>query len=434
MLSRLTRKVFNPRLNTSLRNFSSNVDKRVVLAYSGGLDTSTILAWLIDEGYSVIAFLANVGQPGEDPQVLQEKAQRLGAEKTYVVDCRKHFVENYVFPCMRANAVYERRYLLGTSIARPCILEAMVDVAKKENCKYLSHGATGKGNDQVRFELHANYLDPSIQMIAPWRIPEFFNRFEGRQDLLDYAASKGIPVVQTKKKSYSMDENLLHISYESGVLEDPSQTGPEDMWIMTNSPMDAPDEVERIKLTFNQGNPVKAEIGGQTYTDSLDLFLALNEVGGKHGIGRLDLVENRYVGMKSRGCYETPGGTIIMQAHTDLEALVMDREVMKIRDELAVKFAQNVYNGYWFSPEMDYIRSCLDYTQRHVNGEVQMDLYKGNVMMRGRSSPNSLYDANIASMDIAGDYNPADAGGFIRINALRLKTFAMANQNRSKNN
>lgn len=427
MLNRLTRQCFKRRLASGIRNFSSAADKRVVLAYSGGLDTSTILAWLIDEGYSVVAFLANVGQPGEDPQVLQEKAERLGAEKTYVVDCRKHFVDNYVFPCMRANAVYERRYLLGTSIARPCILEAMVDVAKKEGCKFLSHGATGKGNDQVRFELHASYLDPTLQMVAPWRIPEFFNRFEGRQALMEYAESKGIPVVQKKGKSYSMDENLLHISYESGVLEDPSKPGPEDMWIMTKSPMEAPDEVERIKLTFENGNPVAAHIGGKTYTDSLDLFLALNEVGGKHGIGRLDLVENRYVGMKSRGCYETPGGTIIMQAHTDLEALVLDREVMKIRDQLSIKFAENVYNGYWFSPEMDYLRSCLDYTQTTVNGEVEMDLYKGNVMMRGRSSPNSLYDANIASMDIAGDYNPADAGGFIRINALRLKTFSAAN-------
>lgn len=429
MLNRFCRKAL-----PSVRQFSSSADKRVVLAYSGGLDTSTILAWLIDEGYSVIAFLADIGQPGEDPKVLEEKATRLGAEKTYVLDRKKHYVENYVFPCARANAVYERRYLLGTSIARPCITESMVEVAHKEGCKFLAHGATGKGNDQVRFELQASYLDPSLKMVAPWRDPTFYNRFEGRQALLDYAASKNIPVVQTKKKSYSMDENLLHISYESGILEDPNLSPTEDMWIMTNSLSETPDTPERIVLTFENGNPVKLKSGGKTFTDSLELFLELNRVGGIHGIGRVDIVENRFVGMKSRGCYETPGGTILWAAHTDLETLVMDREVMRHRDRLAVEFSNLVYNGFWFSPEMDYIRHCCDYTQKCVNGEVQMDLFKGNVIMRGRTSPNSLYDETIASMDVAGDYNPSDAGGFIRINAMRLKMNSIAQSKLAEKN
>jgi len=407
-----------------VRGFSGSVDKRVVLAYSGGLDTSTILAWLIDEGYSVVTFLADVGQPSEDKKVLEEKALRLGAEKSYVVDCRKRFVDDFVLPCMRANAVYERRYLLGTSVARPCILQAMVEVAEKENCNFLSHGATGKGNDQVRFELHANYLNPNLQTVAPWRDPKFFNRFEGRQALIEYADSKGIPVAQTKAKSYSMDENLLHISYESGILEDPDYPPTDDMFINTVSPQAAPDQHEDITITFEKGNPCRLQSDGKDFTDSLDIFLELNRLGGKHGIGRLDIVENRYVGMKSRGVYETPGGTILFEAHTDLETLVMDREVMKIRDQLAVKFGENVYNGYWFSPEMDYLRSALDLTQHTVNGDVKVRLYKGNVMMRGRSSPNSLYDEKIASMDVAGNYNPADAGGFIRINGLRLRTAA----------
>jgi len=430
MFKRATSKALGRRCLRGTRHFSS--EKRVVLAYSGGLDTSTILAWLVDEGYDVIAFLADIGQPGEDPKVLEEKAQRLGAKKTYVLDRKKRFVEHYVYPCIRANAIYERRYLMGTSIARPCITEAMVEVAEKEGCQYLAHGATGKGNDQVRFEMQAAYLNPSLKMVAPWRDPNFYNRFEGRQALLEYAAEKNIPVKQTKEKSYSTDENLMHISYESGILEDPALYPTEDMWLMTRSLMDTPNEPERITVSFDKGNPVKLVTPTKTVTDSLEMFEELNELGGKHGIGRVDIVENRYVGMKSRGCYETPGGKILFDAHTDLETLCVDREVMKIRDKLAVDFGNLTYNGYWFSPEMEYLMHCLDYTQQAVAGDVTMDLFKGNVIMRGRTSPNSLYDETVASMDVAGDYNPADAGGFIRLNCLRLKMNSVAKRKRQE--
>jgi len=407
------------------RNFSSLPEKgskgRVVLAYSGGLDTSTILCWLIDQGYDVVCFLADIGQPKGDVEELKAKAERCGAVGCHVVNAQKEFVTDFVFPLIRASCKYERRYLMGTSVARPCITRNQVEIAHKENCQFLAHGATGKGNDQVRFELHANYLDPNLKTIAPWRNPEFFNRFEGRQHLLAYAAEKGIPVKQTKAKSYSMDENLLHISYESGILEDLTCAPTDDMFIMTVSPKDAPNTPERIKLHFQNGDPVKLECQDGEFTDPLDLFNQLNIVGGRNGVGRKDLVENRYVGIKSRGVYETPGGTILFDCHTDLETIVMDREVMKIRDQLSNKFVELVYNGFWYSPEMDYVRNALDASQKVVNGWIEAELYKGNVTIKGRGSDNMLYDDKIASMDVAGEYNPQDAGGFIRINGLRLK-------------
>lgn len=393
-----------------------------MLAYSGGLDTSTILRWLIEEGYEVVTFMADIGQPAEDTNAITEKAKNIGAVSCHVWDVKRTFVDDYIFPCIRANAIYERRYLLGTSVARPCITEAMVKIAHEENCGVLSHVATGKGNDQVRFELQAAYLDPSMKVIAPWRDPNFYNKFEGRQDLIDYAESRGIPVAQTKAKSYSSDENLLHISYESGILEDPMKSPDDDMFQMTVSPMDAPDTPEDITVDFKAGNPVAVtKPDGQKVTGSLELFEYLNQIGGKHAIGRLDIVENRFVGIKSRGVYETPGGKILFDAHTDLETLCLDREVMKIRDELSIKFAELCYNGFWFSPEMDYVRSCVDLTQGNVNGQVRVQLYKGNVIIKGRETPTGLYDMDIASMDVAGDYNPSDAEGFIKINAVRLK-------------
>lgn len=402
-------------------------NKRVVLAFSGGLDTSCILKWLLERGYEVVCFVADVGQQLDNLDEVREKALKIGASKIHVVDVRKEFVTDFVFPTIRANAIYEGQYLLGTAIARPVIAKAQVHVAKLENCKFLSHGATGKGNDQVRFELTANALDPELEIIAPWREPEFFERFQGRVDLMKYAEEKGIPVDQTPKKPYSIDENLFHISYESGVLEDPEVEPPEEMFRMTTDPMNAPDKKEKIRIHFKQGNPVKIENldTGIVETDPLELFLYLNDLGKKHGIGRIDIVENRFVGIKSRGVYETPGGTILRKAHLDLEGIVLDREVRKLRDSLSSKFAELTYNGFWYSPEMDVIMSAIDKSQEFVDGHVDMYLYKGNIIVAGRGSPVSLYNKDQASMDVAGGYNPQDAEGFIRINGLRLKTHSL---------
>lgn len=311
--------------------------KRVVLAFSGGLDTSCILKWLLDKGFQVVCFIADVGQQLDNVEEIKAKAFKLGASAVHVADVRKEFVTDFVFPTIQANAAYETQYLLGTSIARPVIAKAQVAVAHLEKCRFLSHGATGKGNDQVRFELTANALDPALEIIAPWREPEFFNRFQGRQDLMKYAQENGIPVDATPKKPYSMDENLFHISYESGVLEDPAVEPPEEMFLMTTDPFRAPDQKEKIRIHFKKGTPVKVENldDGRVETDPLDLFLYLNLLGKKHGIGRIDIVENRFVGIKSRGVYETPGGTILKAAHLDLEGIVMDREVRKLRDSLS---------------------------------------------------------------------------------------------------
>lgn len=409
----------------------SETKPKVVLAYSGGLDTSVILKWLCEKGYDVIAFCANVGQFEEDFSAIKAKAVSVGALKCVVSDLRKDFVDNYVFETIKCNGVYESRYLLGTSIARPCISKEMMRIATEEGAQFIAHGATGKGNDQVRFEMCAQALNPTIRTIAPWRDAEFIESFKGRTDLLNYCTKHGIPVDAKPKANYSVDENLFHTSYESGQLED-ANCGPDDsMFKMTVSPKDAPETPANIEIEFKNGIPIKVtNLDDNTVvTDSLDLFLYLNKIGGQHAVGRIDIVENRFVGIKSRGVYETPGGTILLAAHRDIEGICMDREVKRITEGLSNEFARLCYNGFWFAPEMDLIRHSMDYSQRDVEGTVRIELYKGNVTIRGRSSSKALYNADLASMDIEGggaafDYNPADAHGFIRINSVRLKTYA----------
>jgi len=406
---------------------------KVILAYSGGLDTSVILKWLSEEkGFDVIAFCANVGQFEEDFSAVQAKAVNCGASKCIVSDLRKDFVENYVFEQLKSDAIYEGRYLLGTSIARPCISKEMMRIAEQEGAKYIAHGATGKGNDQVRFEMCAQALSPTIRCVAPWRDAEFIESFKGRKDLLAYCTKHSIPVDAKPKANYSVDENLFHTSYESGMLEDAACPPDESMFKMTVSPKNAPDESETITIEFDKGLPTRLTNAGDKTdikNDALELFLYCNKIAGKHGIGRIDIVENRFVGIKSRGVYETPGGTILREAHMDLVGITVDREVKRISENLSSEFARLCYNGFWFAPEMDLIRHAVDFSQRDVCGSVTMELYKGNCIIVGRSSPRSLYNADLASMDIEGggdafDYNPADANGFIRINAVRLKTYA----------
>ena len=399
--------------------------EKVILAYSGGLDTSVILQWLIDKGYDVVAYMLDIGQK-EDFKAAEQKAKKIGASKVYFVDAKKEFITDFVFPAIRANAKYEGRYLMGTSLARPLIAKKQIEIAKKENATIVAHGATGKGNDQVRFELAYLTLMPSVKIIAPWKDKEFLAQFQGRSDMIDYCNEKGIPVEATKKKPYSSDANIMHISYEAGILEDPSFTPTEDMFKMTISPKKAADEETELEIEFEKGNPVKVTNlnDGAVKENPLELFKYLNEVGGKNGIGRIDMVEDRFVGMKSRGVYETPAGTILHEAHRDIEGLTMDREVMLLRDSLIPKFAQLVYSGFWFSPEMDFLRNAFDYTQQYVNGKVKLGLYKGNLMIKSRESSHSLYNKDIVSMDIHGGYDQTDAIGFIRLNALRLKASA----------
>ncbi|KAL9182031.1 hypothetical protein ACHAXT_012374 [Thalassiosira profunda] len=404
---------------------------KVVLAYSGGLDTSVILKWLCEKGFDVIAFCADVGQHHEDFEAVKAKAVSCGALKCVVTDLRKEFVEHYIFDAIKCNAIYEGRYLLGTSVARPCISKEMVRIAKEEGAAYVAHGATGKGNDQVRFEMCAQALDARIKTIAPWRDAEFIESFKGRSDLLAYCTKHGIPVDAKPKSNYSIDENLFHTSYESGVLEDASCTYEESMFKMTVSPQAAPDKSTEIDIEFVKGIPVKLtnKTDGTVKTDPLELFMYANEIAGANAVGRIDIVENRFVGIKSRGVYETPGGTLLRDAHMDLEGICMDREVKRIAEGLSNEFARLCYNGFWFAPEMDLIRHSVDYSQRDVTGVVSLELYKGNIICRGRTSPNALYHPDLASMDIEGggddfDYNPSDAAGFIRINAVRLKTYA----------
>lgn len=404
---------------------------KLVLAYSGGLDTSVILKWLSEKGFVVIAFCANVGQFEEDFSAVQAKAVSCGAVKCVVSDLRKDFVVGPVFDALKANALYEGRYLLGTSIARPVIAKEMIRIANEEGATYIAHGATGKGNDQVRFEMCAQALSPTIQCVAPWRDAEFIESFKGRSDLLAYCTKHGIPVDAKPKANYSVDENLYHTSYESGMLED-AMCGPDDsMFKMTVSPKAAPSEAEVVRIEFEKGIPIKItnKNDGTEKTDPLDIFLYCNQIAGKHGIGRIDIVENRFVGIKSRGVYETPGGTLLREAHMDLEGICVDREVKRITEGLSNEFSRLCYNGFWFAPEMELIRHAIDFSQRDVCGLVEVELYKGNCIIRGRSSPKALYNADLASMDIEGggdafDYNPADAQGFIRINSVRLKTYA----------
>ncbi|MFZ9407715.1 MAG: argininosuccinate synthase [Burkholderiaceae bacterium] len=395
----------------------SNV-KKVVLAYSGGLDTSVILKWLQDTyGCEVITFTADIGQ-GEELEPARKKAEMFGVKKIYIEDLREEFVRDFVFPMFRANALYEGEYLLGTSIARPLIAKRLVEIARREKADAISHGATGKGNDQVRFELGAYALMPDVKVIAPWREWDLLSR----DKLLAYADKHRIPVDYKKRKGeapYSMDANLLHISYEGGVLEDPARSPSEDMWRLTVSPEKAPARPELVEIDFVKGDPVA--INGVKMKPA-ELLTELNRLGGKHGVGRLDLVENRYVGMKSRGCYETPGGTILLRAHRAIESLTLDREVAHLKDDLMPRYASLVYNGYWWSPERTALQVLIDHTQANVSGKVVVKLFKGNVIVTSRSSKQSLFDTRIATFDDdGGAYNQADAAGFIKLNALRMR-------------
>ena len=388
---------------------------KVILAYSGGLDTSVILHWLkVEHGCDVIAFCADLGQ-GEDLPAIRKKALQVGAIKAYVEDLREEFVSDYVFPMLRGNAVYESSYLLGTSIARPLIARRQVELAKKERAIYVSHGATGKGNDQIRFELAFAALAPHLKVIAPWR--EW--SMGSRQELIHYARKHGIPVPVTKSKPYSMDLNLFHISYEGGVLEDPWSAPPNDMFQMTVSPLNAPASPQTITIQFEKGNPVAVN---EKPLSPASLLHRLNQLGGKHGIGRVDMVENRFVGIKSRGVYETPGGTILHIARRALESITLDREVVHLRDEFMPRYAELIYNGFWFSPERVMLQSAFDQTQQEVTGTVRIQLYKGNCTVTGRKSERSLYRQQLATFEEGTGYDQKDAGGFIRLHALRLAT------------
>ncbi|KAF8442301.1 argininosuccinate synthetase [Boletus edulis BED1] len=402
---------------------------RVLLAYSGGLDTSCILAWLIEQGYEVYAFMADIGQE-EDFEAAEKKALTSGAKKFFREDMTREFVTELIYPAVQANCIYENVYLLGTSLARPVIARGMIAVAERESCDYVSHGCTGKGNDQVRFELAFYGLKPDIKVIAPWRLPEFYNRFPGRQALLTYAAEKQIPVQQTAAKPWSTDENLFHISYEAGILEDPNTTPPADMWKLTQSIESAPSEPDRIAIEFKTGLPVKVTVANtdKPYTDAVDIFLELNALARKHGIGRIDIVENRFIGVKSRGCYESPGATILRVAHMDLEGLTLDRNVRALRDQfLTIELGRVLYNGHFFTPEREFLTSALPASQRTVNGVVRLKLLKGNVVVEGRYSDEGLYDEHQSSMDELGGFEPTDTTGFIQIESIRIKKWAQAN-------
>jgi len=391
---------------------------KVVLAYSGGLDTSVIIRWLIENyGCEVIAFAADLGQ-GEELDPLNEKAIKTGASKIYIEDLKEEFVRDFVFPMLRANAVYEGTYLLGTSIARPLIAKKQIEIAQKEGADAVSHGATGKGNDQVRFELTYYSLQPGIRVIAPWREWEF----KSRSDLIAYAEKHKIPITVTAAKPYSSDRNLLHISFEGGILEDPWAAPPDDMFLLSKSPEAAPDKATELEIEYERGNPVA--INGEKLSPA-KLLAKLNQIAGENGVGRLDLVENRFVGMKSRGVYETPGGTVLHIAHRAVESLTLDREVLRIRDGLIPQYAAQVYNGFWYAPERELLQSLIDDTQKNVSGVVRLKLYKGNVTVLGRKSNQSLFSEDFATFEKDTVYNQKDAEGFIKLNALRLKLRSM---------
>lgn len=397
---------------------------KILLAYSGGLDTSVIVRWLKDKyDAEIITFAADVGQE-EELDGLEAKAIQTGATRHYTVDLVAEFGSDFVYPMVRGNAIYEGQYYLGTSIARPLIAKAMVEIARKEGATHLAHGATGKGNDQVRFELTFAALAPDLQIISPWRMQEFRDTFPGRKEMIEWCREHGVPVEASAKKPYSMDRNLWHISYEAGILEDPwfDPSTPEnkDMYKLSVDPMDAPDTPEYVELDFEQGNCIA--VNGETLAPA-DIIKKLNKLAGKHGIGRVDIVENRFVGMKSRGVYETPGGTILMSAHRQMETLTMDRNLMHTRDGLIPRYAELIYNGFWFCPEREALQAFIDKSQETVTGTVRLKLYKGNVLTVGRKSPLSLYDENIASMEgVKSDYHPDDATGFIHLQGLRLRT------------
>jgi len=416
-----------------MKGINNMAKDKIVLAYSGGLDTSIILKWL-KETYDaeIIAFTADIGQK-EELDGLEEKALKTGASKVYIDDLTEEFAQDFIFPMFQAGTMYEGQYLLGTSIARPLIAKRMVEIARAEGAKYIAHGATGKGNDQVRFELGVAALAPEIEIIAPWRSEQFRNDFPGRAEMIAFAEKHDIPVSASAAKPYSTDRNLLHISFESGVLEDPwfdpSSEENEPMYVLSVSPERAPDQAEYVELSFEKGNCTA--INGEAMSP-LAIMEKLNELGGKHGIGRVDMVENRFVGMKSRGVYETPGGTILFTAHRKMESLTMDREVMHLRDSLISKYSELVYNGFWFAPERLALQALVTESQKNVSGVVRLKLYKGNVIGAGVQSPVSLYNPDIATMeaDPSQAYDQGDATGFIRLNALRLKVSAGVTQNK----
>ncbi|MGA2409262.1 MAG: argininosuccinate synthase [Candidatus Binataceae bacterium] len=406
---------------------STSKIRKVVLAYSGGLDTSVILRWIKDYyDCEVVTYCADVGQ-GDETDGLEAKALKTGASKLYIEDLREEFASEFVFPMMRANALYEGYYLLGTSIARPVIARKQVEIARMEGADAVAHGATGKGNDQVRFELTFARLGPELKIIAPWRHPDW--PFKGRADMIAFAAEKQIPVPVTAEKPYSMDRNLVHISYEGGVLEDPWREPYNDMFRLTVAPEEAPDKPDYVEVEYEAGDPVA--INGERLAPA-KLIERANEIGGRHGVGRVDLVENRYVGIKSRGVYESPGVTILFHGHRAVEQLALDREVMHLRDGLTPRYAEMVYNGHWFAPEREALQALIDESQHNVTGAARLRLYKGNVTIAGRKSPNSLYDPAIASFEEAGGYRQDDAEGFIRLGSLRLRALARIEAQKQK--
>ncbi|KAH8313082.1 hypothetical protein KR067_000101 [Drosophila pandora] len=403
----------------------------VILAYSGGLDTSCILKWLLDQKYEVICVLADVGQK-EDFVAAEKKALKIGAKKVIVSDVKRSFVEDYIWPAVQMGLVYEERYLLGTSLARPCISVALMEAARQCGAKYLAHGATGKGNDQVRFELCAYALQPDLKIIAPWRNEEFCRRFQGRQDLIAYAQKHGIEVSAKPATPWSTDANILHISYESGILEDPNTVAPSSLYELTVDPLtQAPKQPTRLTIEFRKGLPtsVKNLSNGQVFSQPLEILNFLNELGGSYGIGRIDIVENRYVGLKSRGVYETPGGNILFTAHQDLEVFALDREVLRTKQILRDRMTDYVYNGFWFSPEAIYVRKCIELAEEKVSGQVTVELAPGYcraIARKAAENVGALYNEELVSMDVHGDYVPQDAGGFIAINAVRIREHVRA--------
>ncbi len=404
--------------------------EKVILAYSGGLDTSVILKWLSNKGFDVIAYVADVGQ-NEDFKAIEEKAYATGASKVYVEDLKKPLVTDYIFPALKANTIYEGTYMLGTSLARPIIAKKHIEIAKKEGTRYVAHGATGKGNDQVRFEFGYHMNMPDVKIISPWKDEEWLSQFEGRSDMLKYAAENNIPVKASLKKPYSEDENLIHISHEAGILEDPSKRCPEDVYSLTLSPEKASDKETVLTFTFKDGIPlsVKNEGDGTVVTEPVEMIMYLNKMGHDNAIGRVDMVENRFIGIKSRGVYETPGCEILWKAHHNLEGLTMDKEAMHLRDMLSPKYAELIYNGYWGAPEFNMLTALFDESQKFVTGTATVALYKGNVINAGISSECSLYNEDLGSMDKAGGYHPVDCKGFININAIRLMASSIRNGN-----
>ena len=404
--------------------------EKIILAYSGGLDTSVILKWLANKGFDVIAYVANVGQ-NEDFAAIEKKALATGASKVYVEDLRKALVTDYIFPALKANTIYEGTYMLGTSLARPIIAKRQIEIARKEGTVYVAHGATGKGNDQVRFEFGYYMNMPEVKIISPWKDPEWLSQFEGRSDMIAYAQKYGIPIKASTKKPYSEDENLIHISHEAGILEDPSKRCEEDVFSLTLSPQKAIDKETLLTFEFKNGLPVSVtnEEDKTVVTDPLQMILYLNKLGHDNAIGRVDMVENRYIGIKSRGVYETPGCEILWKAHHNLEGITMDKEVMHLRDSLMPKYAQLIYNGYWGAPEFEMLTAAFEQSQKNVSGQSKVVLYKGNVIFAGVSSPVSLYNEALGSMDKAGGYQPVDCKGFININAIRLMASAKRDTN-----